>query len=506
MSRIRVSGASGSSENTIVFIPSGGHSHDGITSSLISTEKYSIYDFSPSFVNSNQSQTRAVRQENNRLAFESLVVSIVNQSVLVPAGIRLDPGSLNGSTLIANTVTAVHIAANTITADEISANTITADQIASNTITADELVSNIVLVNNIIRSNVYTPGSAGWKISNDGTAEFSNVIVRGNIYSNVGTIGGWTISSTSLASGTGSTTLYSNGAAVIGNTTIAANGRITNGNFAVSNTGVLTATGADISGVITSTSGSIGGWLIDSSGIYKGFGGNTTRLSSFDSTLNLWNSGSENTSVQPGYMIVTDGSTSTQINAGRIDTTDIFTTNFSATSSINASKFIAADLITDPFKQQGSFTYIGNGCARVTNSTTVYNESIASGRTVLVGSGGSLGTSSSSRRFKTNILPASFDKNDVLKITPVTFDYNNLVSEDKPGDRLNNLGLIAEDLDKTSLSFLVGYDDEGLPAFVRYELLALTLVGLIKDHESQIEAFKLDIQQLKAKIDILEAK
>lgn len=232
MARIRVSGASGTSENSIIFIPAGGHSHDGVTSSLISTEKYSIYDFSPSFVNSTQSQTRAIRQENNRLAFESLVVNIVNQSVLVPAGIRLNPGTLNASAIIANTITAVHIAANTIT--------------------ADELVSNIILVNNTISSNLYTSGSVGWRISNDGSAEFSNVVVRGNIFSNVGTIGGWTLSSNSLASGTGSTTLYSNGAAVIGNTTIAADGQITNGgSFSVSSTGVLTATGASFSGTIT---------------------------------------------------------------------------------------------------------------------------------------------------------------------------------------------------------------------------------------------------------------
>ena len=201
MARIRVSGASGSSENTIIFIPSGGHSHDGVTSSLISTEKYSIYDFSPSFVNSNQSQTRAVRQENNRLAFESLVVSIVNQSVLVPAGIRLDPGSLNGSTLIANTVTAVHIAANTITAD----------QIASNTITADELVSNVVLVNNIIRSNnfdgtiasngaITVTGNNGWAITHSGQAAFSNASIRGTVTSTSGRIGPFTLSSSGLTS------------------------------------------------------------------------------------------------------------------------------------------------------------------------------------------------------------------------------------------------------------------------------------------------------------------
>lgn len=187
MARIRVSGASGSSENTIIFIPAGGHSHDGVTSSLISTEKYSIYDFSPSFVNSTQSQTRAIRQENNRLALESLIINIVNQSVLAPAGIRLTPGTLNASAIIANTITA--------------------DQIAANTITADELVSNVILVNNIIRSNNYTSGSNGWIISNNGSAEFSDVVVRGNVFSNVGTIGGWTLSNTAIFK----TTVDSNG-------------------------------------------------------------------------------------------------------------------------------------------------------------------------------------------------------------------------------------------------------------------------------------------------------
>jgi len=191
MARIRVSGASGSSENTIIFIPSGGHSHDGVTSSLISTEKYSIYDFSPSFVNSNQSQTRAVRQENNRLAFESLVVNIVNQSVLVPAGIRLNPGTLNASAIIANTITATHIAANTIT--------------------ADELVSNVVLVNNIIRSNnfdgtiasngaITVAGNNGWAISHYGQAAFSNVSIRGTVTSTSGRIGPFTLSSSGLTS------------------------------------------------------------------------------------------------------------------------------------------------------------------------------------------------------------------------------------------------------------------------------------------------------------------
>lgn len=251
MARIRIAGTSGASENTIVFSPAGGHSHNGRNSSLIDSTAYSMYDFSPTFVGTEVNPDRAVRQENNRIALEDTIKRVVNNSVLAPAGIRLEQGSLNGSLIIANTITANQLAANTITAAEIFANTITADQIAANTITADELVSNIVLVNNIIRSNVFTSGSAGWRISNDGTAEFSNVVVRGNIFSNVGTIGGWTLDSNSLFSGT--KTASGSYTPTTGQMTIGSDGHISANKFRINSDGSLFATGADISGAVTAT-------------------------------------------------------------------------------------------------------------------------------------------------------------------------------------------------------------------------------------------------------------
>lgn len=240
MARIRIAGTSGASENTIVFSPAGGHSHNGRNSSLIDSTAYSMYDFSPTFVGTEVNPDRAVRQENNRIALEDTIKRVVNNSVLAPAGIRLEQGSLNGSLIIANTITANQLAANTITAAEIFANTITADQIASNTITADELVSNIVLVNNIIRSNVFTSGSAGWRISNDGTAEFSNVVVRGNIFSNVGTIGGWTLDSNSLFAGT--KTASGSFTPSTGQMTIGSDGHISANKFRVNTDGSVNAT------------------------------------------------------------------------------------------------------------------------------------------------------------------------------------------------------------------------------------------------------------------------
>jgi hypothetical protein len=113
----------------------------------------------------------------------------------------LNPGTLNASAIIANTITATHIAANTITADEI----------AANTITADELVSNVVLVNNIIRSNnfdgtiasngaITVTGNNGWAITHSGQAAFSNASIRGTITSTSGRIGPFTINPSGFTS------------------------------------------------------------------------------------------------------------------------------------------------------------------------------------------------------------------------------------------------------------------------------------------------------------------
>lgn len=274
MARIRqtISGSTGASENSIVFFPAGGHSHNGKNSTLIDTTAYSVYDFSPTFVGTDVNRDRSIRQESNRIAFEDLIKRVVNSSVLEPAGIRLNPGTFNGNV--------------------INANTITADQIAANTITADELVSNIVLINNVIRSSNYAAGSAGWIISNTGSAEFNQVTVRGTIEATSGNIAGWTINTSNITGGStilysngyinaaagsftgtisaasgniagwtinssnitgGSTTLNSNGTVVFGNTTIFSNGKITNGNFTVEANGKMTATGANFSGSITGT-------------------------------------------------------------------------------------------------------------------------------------------------------------------------------------------------------------------------------------------------------------
>jgi hypothetical protein len=157
------------SENAVSFFGAGGHKHDGVSSTLISTPSYSLFDFNPGYIGS---QSRISIQQTNQTALEEWVMNIVNTKVLAPAGLDLAPGILSGKSIRANTITAVELQANTITASELSAN--------------------LVLVNNVIRSNNYNGtiaangaitagGNAGWAITSFGSAEFANASIRGSV-------------------------------------------------------------------------------------------------------------------------------------------------------------------------------------------------------------------------------------------------------------------------------------------------------------------------------------
>lgn len=134
-----------------------GHSHDGIGSAKIDLSSYSIFDLVP-IVNETSATNRGRFQAGNEDKLKNFIINTVQDRVLNPAGI----------TLKANTIDAQRI-------------------IVDGTITSNLLSANIVLVNNVISSNNYVQNSAGWVISSNGTAEFSNVNIRGNIYlSNTG--------------------------------------------------------------------------------------------------------------------------------------------------------------------------------------------------------------------------------------------------------------------------------------------------------------------------------
>lgn len=186
-------------ELQVVFKRTGGHSHDGINSSLIDSRAYSIFDWNPSSTSGlSSSSPRAQQQARNKETLKSFIVAAVEERVLNPQGVVLKANSIRGS------------------------------QIAANTITSDQLTANLVLVNNIIRSNNFngsfyangnlqSAGTTGWGIANTGAAVFNNITIRGSI------TGGSDIN-------------------------------INNGVFTVASNGYMTATSGTIAGInITST-------------------------------------------------------------------------------------------------------------------------------------------------------------------------------------------------------------------------------------------------------------
>ena len=110
-------------------------------------------------------------------------------------------------------------------------------------------------------------------------ASAATLTIKGTVTATLGAIGGWTIGTTALTSGTGATSVGldsggSNPAIYAGSATPAS------APFRVTQGGALTATSATITGSITATSGAIGGWTIGATSLTSGTGANTVGIDS----------------------------------------------------------------------------------------------------------------------------------------------------------------------------------------------------------------------------------
>ena len=81
---------------------------------------------------------------------------------------------------------------------------------------------------------------------------------------------------------------------------------------------------------------------------------------------------------------------------------------------------------------------------------------------------------SSSLRYKYDITPLPFSSySKLLQLEPKKFKWNH--------DRQESLGFIAEEVDALGLKDFVNYDIDGRPDGVKYKLLAVGLIGLLKN-------------------------
>ena len=103
---------------------------------------------------------------------------------------------------------------------------------------------------------------------------------------------------------------------------------------------------------------------------------------------------------------------------------------------------------------------------------------------VVIDSNGQLGTLSSSRRFKKDIIPMDETSEAILALKPVTFHYKS------HNDTTPQFGLIAEEVAEANPDLVVR-DKEGKPFTVRYDQVnAMLLNEFLKDHRKVKELEK----------------
>ncbi|MCB0687680.1 MAG: hypothetical protein KDC53_14190 [Saprospiraceae bacterium] len=104
---------------------------------------------------------------------------------------------------------------------------------------------------------------------------------------------------------------------------------------------------------------------------------------------------------------------------------------------------------------------------------------------------GEIGYDNSSRRYKINIETLQDNWSQMLESRPVSY------SRPENPDFME-IGYIAEELDSLGLNNLVGYNQEGLPDYVRYDRVVLYLTEIIKSQQNQISALTQDVRELKS--------
>lgn len=173
----------------------------------------------------------------------------------VPFSVLTVPTLINGATVAAGVyIDAAYVLNGTVQNAQLGNAAVDDVKIAN--MAVGKLTAGSLQVGAYIQSTSYVAGSAGWRISADGSAEFSGVIVRGTIFASAGTIGGITIGATAIQSSnyvpaTSGFRLHSDGSLDVGN-----------GSFR---------------GSVTALSGAIGGVVI---------GADHIRSANFDGTFN----------------------------------------------------------------------------------------------------------------------------------------------------------------------------------------------------------------------------
>ena len=102
---------------------------------------------------------------------------------------------------------------------------------------------------------------------------------------------------------------------------------------------------------------------------------------------------------------------------------------------------------------------------------------------------GQAGYVPSSLRFKQDVAPAEIDPESILSIEIVTYRYKEAVANFGDGASVE-FGVIAEQVAAAGLSWLIDYDEDGLPLGFKYERLAIGLLSVVQSLEVRISALE----------------
>jgi len=127
----------------------------------------------------------------------------------------------------------------------------------------------------------------------------------------------------------------------------------------------------------------------------------------------------------------------------------------------------------------------------------VYDSPAISGRTVLVNSSGTIGTSVSSERYKEEITPATIDAGAVLQLEPVTFRYK-VEALEEGAERPLEFGLIAEQAAELGLEEILFRDSDDRPQAIAYEKLGVLLLAVVKDQDRRIAELERRLEEMGA--------
>ena len=497
------------SENTIFFYPGrGGHSHDGENSSFIDTSKYSLFDFSWGLLGD---PDRQASQDRNYNSFKDFIINTVNQSILNPAGLVLQPGIVNGT---------AHIVSRSLTTELIAANAITANEILANTITANELAANLVLVNNIIRSNnfdgnvaangaITSAGTVGWAVSGHGQAVFDTTFIRGSLVaSSVSTPGVDIDANGNLTANTFA--LYANGAIVT-----------SSGNFSVNASGNLTANNADITGTIYATSGGIGNWDISGGNIISSDGqislindaGDTVIIAqsaigtfaamNSDGSITLQNGSFGSSQVMNGasYYVVDSIGRALTITGSGISS-NLYGTVLSASGGASLLDGYAANNDED---DGGSIPIRGADASVRARYFVTTGGVTGSGSTIIRRSDGYILVQSSRRDLKTNIEDISDSLNKIAALRPRIFNWK--PQDNDPDDLFHReikpnhktMGFVVEEVAEISpeyLEYSIKNDELDAHYWKPNDFIALAIQG-IKDLSAKVDQLEARIAELE---------